>query len=142
MSPEELLAPYSPIRRATAEHLRGLVRSTLPDAVEAVRPGWRLIGYDVPVGRRTRYVAFVWPEPEHVHLGFEHGVVMDDPEGILQGHDLRRVRFVTLSRPDELPDDLLARLLREAVRVATMSRAERMALLFDRDVERVREPDR
>jgi hypothetical protein len=140
MSPEELLAPYSPIRRETAEHLRALVRSTLPDAIEAVRPGWRLIGYDVPFGRRTRYVAFIWPEPEHVHLGFEHGIVMDDPNAVLQGHDLRRVRFVTLTRPGDIAGEVLARLLREAVRVATMSRAERTAILFDRDVERIREP--
>ena len=141
MSPEELLAPYDPIRRETAQHLRALVRSTLPEAIEAVRPGWRLIGYDVPFGRRTRYVAFIWPEPEHVHLGFEHGIVMDDPGGVLQGRDLKKVRFLTLTRPREIPDDVVARLLREAVRVALLDRAQRTAALFDRDVERVREPD-
>jgi hypothetical protein len=133
MTPEELLAPYAPIRRETAESLRSLVRRTVPDAIEAVRSGWRLIGYDVPHGRRTRYFAFVWPEPEHVHLGFEHGVVMEDPIGVLGGTGLRRVRFVTLTRPGEIPDAILENLVRESVRVATMDRSERFAALLDRD---------
>ncbi|HLA16170.1 MAG TPA: DUF1801 domain-containing protein [Candidatus Limnocylindrales bacterium] len=136
MSPEELLAPYPPILRATAESLRALVQRTLPDAIEAVRPGWRLIGYDVPIGRRTRYVAFVWPEPEHVHLGFEHGIFMDDPDGILGGSGLRKVRFVTLSRPGQIRDDVLERLVHEAVRVASMDRSQRVATLLDRDAVR------
>jgi len=136
MSPEELLAPYSPVRRETVEALRALVRRTLPEAIEAVRPGWRLIGYDVPVGRRTRYVAFVWPEPEHVHLGFEHGIFMDDPDGVLQGAELRKVRFVTLTRPGEIPDAVLEGLVREAARVASMDRSQRFASLLDRDVDR------
>jgi hypothetical protein len=137
MTPEELLAPYAPIRRETAEALRALVRRTVPAAIEAVRPGWRLIGYDVPAGRRTRYFAFVWPEPEHVHLGFEHGVFMDDPHGLLQGTDLRRVRFLTLARPGALPDRAVAGLIREAAHVAAMDRSERFARLLDRDVARL-----
>ncbi len=35
---------------AIAERLRSLVRETLPDSTERVRAGWRIIGYDVPVG--------------------------------------------------------------------------------------------
>ena len=34
-----------------------------PEGIERVRTGWRLIGYDLPVGRRTRYFAWVAPEP-------------------------------------------------------------------------------
>jgi hypothetical protein len=107
----------------------------VPDAVEAVRPGWHLIGYDVPNGRRTAYFAFVWPEHEHVHLGFEHGVLMTDPDGILGGRDLKRVRFVTLSRPGQIPDAVLEDLVREAARIALLGRAGRTAMLLDRDAD-------
>jgi hypothetical protein len=132
LSPEELLAPYSPLRRETAESLRAVVLRAVPDAIEAVRPGWRLIGYNIPDGRRAPYFAFVWPEPEHVHLGFEHGIYMHDPDGALQGRT-KKVRWVTLTRPDEIGAAVLERLVREAARVALLSRAERLAVLLDRD---------
>lgn len=125
--PEALLADHTPERRELANALRDLVRRVVPDAIERVRPGWGLIGYDVPVGRgKTRYFAFVWAEPEHVHLGFEHGVLMDDPAGLLQGRgETKQVRWLTFQQLADIPpeaDDLV----REAVRVATLSRGERM----------------
>ena len=74
-----------------------MVREAVPEAIERVRTGWRLIGYDIPVGRRTRYFAFVAPEPGHAHLGFEYGAWMTDPDGLLLGAhlELKKVRFVT-----------------------------------------------
>ena len=77
--PDLFLSGYSPEIRDLAERLRGVVHEAVPEAIERVRTGWRLIGYDVPAGRRTRYFAFVAPEPKHVHLGFEYGVWMTDP---------------------------------------------------------------
>jgi len=134
MTPEELLAPVPPHLRDVAEWLRALVRRAVPGAIEAVRPGWRLIGYNVPAGRRAPYFAFIWPEPEHVHLGFEHGVLVSDPAGILRGAGLRlrKVRFVTVRSPDEIPADILEALVRDAARVAALGRAERLTLLLDR----------
>ena len=133
MTPDELLAQYAPIRRETADALRALVKRTIPDAIERVRPGWALIGYDLPIGKRTAYFAFVWAEPEHVHLGFEHGSAMEDPDSLLRGRDLKKVRFVTLAHPGEIPNDVLVPLIREAARVAAMTRSERVAVLFDRE---------
>ena len=117
---EVFLARYAPEIREIAERLREVVRKAVPDAVERVRAGWRLIGYDIPVGRRTRYFAFVAPEPEHVHLGFEYGIWMTDPDGLLLGAhlDLRKVRFVTYEPGDELPDEALVRYTREAADLA------------------------
>lgn len=123
--PEALLADHSPEHRALANALRDIVRRAVPDAIERVRPGWGLIGYDVPVGRRTRYFAWIWPEPEHVHLGFEHGVLMDDPQRLLKGRGVtKKVRWLTFQHLDEIPSEA-PDLVREAVRVATMSRMER-----------------
>jgi hypothetical protein len=133
IAPEELLAPFPPVRRETAEALRALVLRTIPDAIEAVRSGWRLIGYNVPDGRRAPFFAWVWPELEHVHLGFEHGVCMDDPDGVLEGvGTTKRVRWVTLRDPDEIDAPVLERLVHEGARVARLSRAERVAILLDR----------
>jgi hypothetical protein len=120
--PDLFLDGYPPAIRALAGRLREVVRHAVPDAVERVRPGWRLIGYDVPVGRRTRYFAFVAPEPEHVHLGFEHGIWMADPEGILRGAhlNLRKVRFVTYVPGDRPPRQVLVAYTREAAELASL----------------------
>ena len=135
LPPEALLAGYSDDIRTIAEALRGVVRQAAPDAVERVRTGWRLIGYDLAVGRRTVFFAFVAPEPIHVHLGFQHGVFMADPERRLEGAHLklRKVRFTTFRPGDPIPEAALVDLTLEAARVAAMSREERLALALDRD---------
>jgi hypothetical protein len=105
----------------------------VPDALEAVRPGWRLIGYRVPAGRRAAYFGFIAPEPIHVHLGFEYGHLIDDPEGVLGGTQLRQVRFFTFHHPDEVRERQLARYIRDAAAVASLTRAERVARSFDQE---------
>ena len=131
--PEALLDRYPAGHQAIANELRALVKRTVPEAIERVRTGWGVIGYDVPVGRGTRLFAFVWPEFEHVHLGFQHGVLMDDPAGRLQGAGTtKRVRWLTFRDLDDIPPDA-ADLLREAARLALMSRPERVAILIDRE---------
>lgn len=137
LPPEAFLAGYPDGIRAAAETLRTIVRRAVPDAIEGVRGGWRLIGYEVPVGRRSRYFAYVAPEPIHVHLGFEYGAWMEDPDGLLQGAHLglRKVRFTTFTEGQPIPEAALERLTREAARVALLSRGERLARAFDREWE-------
>lgn len=124
LPPELLLSGYPPEIGAIAERLRSVVFEAVPEAVERVRAGWRLIGYDVPAGRRTRYFAFVAPEPEHVHLGFEYGTRMSDADGLLRGAhlNLRKVRFVTYEPGDSIPTMALVRYTREAADLALMGR--------------------
>jgi hypothetical protein len=130
-----LLAQYPDDIRDAAEILRAVVRRAVPDAIERVREGWRLIGYEVPAGRRARYFAYVAPEPIHVHLGFEYGAWMADPDRLLEGAHLklRKVRFLTFRPGQPIPEAACVGLLHEAVRVARMSRDERLALALDRD---------
>ena len=99
--PEVLLDDAAPRMREIAEALRALVRRARPDALERVRPRWGLLGYDVPVGRRARSFAWIWPQPEHVHLGFDWGIAMDDPYGLLHGRT-KRVRWTTWDRLGQL----------------------------------------
>lgn len=126
--PEAFLEGYPAGIRQHAERLREVVRSAVPQAVEGVRGGWQLIGYEVPLARRSPLFAYVAPEPIHVHLGFHWGIAMADPERRLEGAhlQLRRVRFLTFRPDDELPTDALVTLIREAARVASLPRDERM----------------
>ena len=133
--PSELfLTGYPPGIRSIAERLCDVVLQAVPDAIERVRPGWRLIGFDVPAGTRTRYFAFVAPELEHVHLGFEYGVWMADPRNLLRGAhlNLRKVRYVTSEAGDAIPEGDLIEFTRDAARLAVMSRSERLARELDR----------
>ncbi len=130
--PEALIAPYPPKHQEIANALRRLVMRAVPTAIERVRPGWGLIGYDIPVGRKTRYFAFIWLQIEHVHIGFEHGVLMDDPNRVLQGAGVtKKVRWLTVERLDEINEAEVVVLVREAARVAVMSRSERLARQID-----------
>jgi hypothetical protein len=142
VTPEELLAPYPPHLREIAEALRVVVKRTVPEAIEGVRSGWRLIGYDVPFKRGTRFFAWIWPEFEHVHIGFEHGVLMDDPDQVLHGAELRlkRVRYLTLTSTADIDAERTAGFLLEAVRLVSLSRAERLGQLLDREERGERAP--
>ena len=135
MTPEELLAPYPPHLQEISNELRALVRRTIPSAIERVRDGWRLIGYDVPVRRGSRFFAWIWPEFAHVHIGFEHGVLMDDPDGVLCGAELKlkRVRYLTLTGVDDVQPERTAAFLREAVRLVGLTRAGRLGAMLDRE---------
>ena len=133
--PEAFLETYPAPIRDSAERLRAVVGRAVPEAIERVRPGWRLIGYEVPVGRRSVYFAYVAAEPIHVHLGFPFGVAMADPDSLLQGAHLRlkQVRFVTFKPGQAIPENALVELTREAARVAGLSRDERLARVLDGD---------
>jgi hypothetical protein len=131
--PEALLADYPEPIRDAGEWLRAVVRRAVPDVIERVRPGWRLIGYDVPRERgRTTYFCYVAPEPAHVHLGFEYGVLMRDEDRLLQGAGVtRRVRWLTFSQRDSVPEIQLERLVLDGLSVALMPRANRLGRLLD-----------
>jgi hypothetical protein len=130
--PEALLDHYPGPMRDLGERLRAIVRDTVPDILERVRPGWHLIGYDLPVGRRSVYFAYIAPEYEHVHLGFEHGWAMRDPHALLQGEGItKQVRWLTFRPGDRIDPARCAELLREAATVATMTRGERTIRAMD-----------
>jgi hypothetical protein len=135
LPPEVFLAGYPDLIRGAADTLRVIVKRAVPEAIERVRPGWRLIGYDLPLGRRSIYFAFIAPEPIHCHLGFEHGIAMADPHRLLRGAHLKlkKVRFLTFRPGEPIPEAECFELVREAARVAALSRGGRLAMALDRD---------
>lgn len=130
LPPEAILADAPPPMRDVAERLRGVIVRTLPGATERVRPGWRIIGYDVPITpRRSAYFAWIMIQREHVHLGFPHGVLMADPRRILEGAGItKRARWTTMTPEAPIPEAHLAELLQEAARVAGLPTEERLAI--------------
>jgi hypothetical protein len=132
--PEALLDDYPDVMRDTAAALRAIVREAVPESWERVRVGWRLIGYDLPLRRYGVYFAYVAPEPIHVHLGFEYGVFMDDPAGLLQGAGItKQVRWLTFRSRSEIDREPTLALVREGARVAALTRGERLGMALDRE---------
>lgn len=131
--PEALLEGYPPPMREIAQALRSLVQATEPDAIERVRPGWRVIGYDVPIGRRrSAFFAWIMVEAVHTHLGFPKGVFMDDPAGLLHGAgEAKLARWVTFRHVDEIDAPQLETLVHEAARRARMPAPSRLARELD-----------
>jgi|tagenome__1003787_1003787.scaffolds.fasta_scaffold20591651_2 hypothetical protein len=129
--PAVFLEAYPPAIAAIGERLRDAVARAVPDVIERVRPGWRLIGFDVPNGRRTTYAAWIMPERRHIHLGFVQGALMTARDGRLEGAGItRNARWVTFTPGDAVDVESLAPLIREAVRVACLSRGERAIALM------------
>lgn len=126
MPPEALLDATPDELALIGERLRTIVRSALPEAIERVRPGWRVIGYDLPIGRRTVFFAWILPQQEHIHLGFVHGVALEDPHRLLQGQrGVKLARWTTFEAGADLDEPALEDLLHEAALVAALPREAR-----------------
>ena len=142
-TPEQFLASYSEELQRLAQALRQVVKTALPDAQEAVYPGWKLIGYRVPNGKRSSYVGFVAPQPGRVVLGFEHGYLMTDPDGLLTSGG-QQVKVVAFRPEDEVRPQPLIPLIQQAAHIARLSREQKQALFLQRqlgggEIERLRD---
>jgi hypothetical protein len=126
----DFLADYPTALATHALRLHELVMGAVPTAVARIRPGWRLIGYDLPITRHGTYFAWVWPEQEHVHVGWQVGTLMADPRGLLRGAHLKlkKVRYLTYGPRDRIAPRVVIDFTRDAARIAALSRGERQLL--------------
>ena len=134
---EFLLDGYPEAIRATGQALRSLIFRTVPGAVETVRPGWRWVAYSLPEGKRIRNFAWIGPERKHIHLGFEHGTLLADPERILQGAQerLKKFRYVTFEPSIDIDEAVLADYVHRAADLATLPSGARRTLAIERVAE-------
>ena len=102
---DELLAMSDPAVRRLANDARKRIMSVVPHATERLRAGWGLIGYNAPA-----YFAFIVPDEDAVRIGFEWGVALPDPTGLLES-DGKQVRYVTVREAQDLRLPALAELL-------------------------------
>lgn len=105
---EELLARCTSRTRTTLQASRKGIVKAVPAAVERFRSGWGLLGYNAP-----SYFAFLFADENDVRLGFEWGVGLTDPMGLLEGSG-RRVRHITLRSASDITRPEIAALLQDA----------------------------
>ena len=127
---EFLLEGYPPAIRDTGRRLRALIFETVDGTVETVRTGWRWVAYSLPEKGRVRNFAWIGPERKHIHLGFENGVLLADPDRVLHGAEerLRKFRYFTFEPDIDIDETVLANFIRRAADLATMPADARRAL--------------
>ena len=77
-----------------------------------VMAGWKSINFR---HRQAGHVCAVFPNAERVALYFERGRLLSNDEGLLQGDDLKRGRYLTLAPEAEIPIDSIGILVSEAI---------------------------
>lgn len=109
VTPEELFYGFPEPVPATCWRLRDLVLEEAPDAVEGVRPRWKLLGFNL-----NKYFCAVAPQLDHARLLFEYGIELDDPAGELLGSGTQ-VRYLRFDSPDAIDEERVRRFLRLAI---------------------------
>src|SRR6266576_1286170 len=127
---EFLLDGFPSAIRETGRTLRSLIFATVPGAVETVRTGWRWIAYSLPEAGRVRNFAWIGPERKHIHLGFEHGTLLADPEHLLHGAEerLKKFRYFTFEPTIDIDEAILVDYIERAAELAVMPSGARQAL--------------
>lgn len=107
---DTLLEPLPEGIGALSRSLADMI-GAVPGMSGAVRFGWRSINFR---HERAGHVCAIFPYDERVSLYFEHGRMLDDPDGLLEG-DLKKGRFITLSPERPVPGDAILVLVAEAI---------------------------
>jgi hypothetical protein len=130
MPVEVFLERYPPAIRETGLRLRELIRIAVPGAVEGVRSGWSWIGYGLPDRRAKRTFAWIGPERKHIHLGFQNGVLLNDPDRLLHGAEerLKQFRYFTFAPEIDLDEAVIVDFLRRSADLALLPAAARRAI--------------
>src|SRR5580704_5201657 len=127
----EFLAVYDDRIVALALAVRRFVLTETPRATETIYDAYNAvaIGYSF-TGRLKESFCHIAVYSKHVNLGFNRGVDLADPRGILQGSG-KQIRHVTIRQAADLKSADLTRLLRLAIKqskeVAASSRIPEIA---------------
>jgi hypothetical protein len=120
----------APVRTLVTD-LTTLIKSAAPGAREAVRPETRCLRYS---HARCGYFCGLYPQVSSAQLLFEFGVLLPDPEGLLEG-DGSHVRFVTIWANQPLRSSPLRRLVAASYDLPR-KRADKLALVDALAVQR------
>ena len=94
---------------------RALVLNVLPEVFEVVWVQQKNAGYGTGPKKMTEHFCWIAPAKAHVTFGFNYGVELPDPEGLLEGTG-KRFRHVKLASAAEVDRPALRRLVHAATK--------------------------
>src|SRR5438132_3901884 len=111
---KKFLKPYDRAVRDLALGLRALLLEEMAPCYENIYDAYSAvaIGYGAS-DRLSDGVFHIAVYANHVNLGFNDGVSLDDPKGILQGTG-NRIRHITMKAPEDLDRPELRAYIRRA----------------------------
>lgn len=110
-----LIAPLpAPIGVLTARLVR--LVAAHPGLSGKVMPGWKSVNFR---HHRAGHVCAVFPQRDRVSLYFEHGRLLEDGDGLLEGESLKKGRYLRLAPGDDIPVDTIGLLLGESIALLT-----------------------
>ncbi len=124
VSVTDILSNHTPEIQALVEELRQLIQSTVPQAQEKAQPRWHSLNYSHP---EAGYFCGIFPFENQVKLMLEFGVLLSDPDELLQG-DGKQVRFVLIRSKKDIHTKAIQQLIQAALDLPT-SRATKLALI-------------
>ena len=123
LTPEHILTGHTPEVQELCEALRSLVRAAAPEVSEVAYPSWHGIGYRHP---ESGYFCAIFPQMDYVKLGFEFGVLLPDPEGLLEGNG-KQVRYVNIRQLADIRAEAIQVLIQAALIEVSESLGEAIA---------------
>lgn len=120
--PERFFLTYTPQVADIALQARQLILSILPDAIEQVDTGNKLVGYSTSAAMEDR-IFYISAHKAHANIGLL-GVDLPDPAGLMEGAG-KRLRHVKLRRLEDVDRPALRALLEAAV-IAHISAKEQV----------------
>ena len=109
---EALLELAPPAIARIARRLVRLLATQHPELGPVVQQGWRSVNFRHP---KAGYVCGVFPQANDVLLVFEHGRLLDNSSGLLEGDYLKKVRFIRFRPRDPIPAGDIGALVFEAI---------------------------
>lgn len=107
----DILQGHAPQVRLIVETLRKLIRETAPVAQESAHAKWHSIHYNDP---QVGYFCGIFPMDDSVILVFEFGILLPDPERILEGTG-KQIRSIRVRSIDDIPAPALKNLILAAL---------------------------
>jgi len=136
---ERMIDCFEPNVAKLARACLDYVRKLTPGAMERVYDAYNALSIGFSTGDRLKdtfvHVAIY---PKHVNIGFNRGVDLEDPSGILQGTG-STIRHVSIKHADDLKDPALAKLVKAAAWLFALPKAPKgrrgevvIAAIYDR----------
>ena len=112
---KDALARSNPQTKKLANALRRLISEVYPKVVEVPWPRLKVVGYGIGPKKSTEHFCYIAPYDEHVNLGFNYGLVLPDPDQLMEGAG-RKFRHVKIKNLEDVENPGLKKLLQAAIR--------------------------